>query len=394
MSAKVHLHMHVSDLGKSRDFYEKFLGGDPVKVKDGYVKFLPEWAPINLALSTGGPIGAGTIDHVGVQVDAVATVMAQLARVKAAGLPVMEEMGVNCCHANQDKFWVKDPDGVEWEVYHLNYDVEGEEGLRDQVKQKYGQAALRVVSGGTSCCSSATSQSACDPVTSNLYAPVETADLPREAVAASLGCGNPTALAELKPGETVLDLGSGGGIDVLLSARRVGPTGTAYGLDMTDEMLALARENQRKAGMSNVEFLKGEIEHIPLPAESVDVIISNCVINLSADKDAVLAEAFRVLKPGGRFAVSDVVVRGEVPSDIRRSVELWIGCVAGALEESEYRTKLAKAGFEDIDLEPTRIYTAESAQDFLAGAGHAAEVIAAVDGKFISAFVRARKPRR
>ena len=267
-----------------------------------------------------------------------------------------------------------------------------DESVRDLVKQKYGQAALRVVGGATSCCSSETSQNACDPVTSNLYAAAETAELPQEAVAASLGCGNPTALAELKPGETVLDLGSGGGIDVLLSARRVGPAGKAYGLDMTDEMLALARENQRKAGVTNVEFLKGEIEHIPLPGDSVDVIISNCVINLSADKDAVLAEAFRVLKPGGRFAVSDVVVRGEVPAEIRRSVELWIGCVAGALEESEYRAKLAKAGFEDIDVEPTRVYTAESARDFLAGAGLSAEAIASADGKFISAFVRARKP--
>jgi ubiquinone/menaquinone biosynthesis C-methylase UbiE/catechol 2,3-dioxygenase-like lactoylglutathione lyase family enzyme len=399
MSAKVHLHMHVSDLAKSRDFYEKFLGGDPAKVKQGYVKFLPAWAPVNLALSTGGPSGAGTIDHVGVQVDSVETVMSQLARVKAAGLPVREEMGVNCCHANQDKFWVEDPDGVEWEVYHLNYDLEGEdevmsdERVRDLVKQKYGQAALRVVGGGTSCCGSSSSQSGCDPITSNLYETAETTDLPREAVAASLGCGNPTALAELKPGETVLDLGSGGGIDVLLSARRVGPTGKAYGLDMTDEMLALARENQRKAGVTNVEFLKGEMEHIPLPDNSVDVIISNCVINLSADKDAVLAEAVRVLKPGGRFAVSDVVVRGEVPAEIRRSVELWIGCVAGALEESEYRVKLAKAGFEAIDVEPTRIYTAESAHEFLASAGLGAEAIASVDGKFISAFVRARKPR-
>jgi ubiquinone/menaquinone biosynthesis C-methylase UbiE len=267
-----------------------------------------------------------------------------------------------------------------------------DEGVRDLVKQKYGQAALRVAGSETSCCRS-TFQSGCDPVTSNLYATAETADLPREAVAASLGCGNATALAELKPGETVLDLGSGGGIDVLLSARRVGLTGKAYGLDMTDEMLALARENQRKAGVTNVEFLKGEIEHIPLPADSVDVIISNCVINLSADKDAVLAEAFRVLKPGGRVAVSDVVVRGEVPSEIRRNVELWIGCVAGALEESEYRAKLAKAGFEEIDVEPTRIYTAESAGDYLAGAGLGAEAIAAVDGKFVSAFVRARKPR-
>jgi arsenite methyltransferase len=268
-----------------------------------------------------------------------------------------------------------------------------DDAIKDVVRQKYGQAALRVAGGETSCCGSADSQSGCDPITSNLYASAETAELPQEAVAASLGCGNPTALAALKPGETVLDLGSGGGIDVLLSARRVGPTGKAYGLDMTDEMLALARENQRKAGVTNVEFLKGEIEHIPLPGDSVDVIISNCVINLSADKDAVLAEAFRVLKRGGRFAVSDVVVRGEVPSEIRRSVELWIGCVAGALEESEYRAKLEKAGFEDIELEPTRIYTAESARDFLAGAGLDAEAIAAMDGKFISAFVRARKPR-
>jgi arsenite methyltransferase len=267
-----------------------------------------------------------------------------------------------------------------------------DESIKDVVKQKYGQAALRVVSGSETSCCSTSSAGSCDPITSNLYAEGETAGLPAEAVAASLGCGNPTALAELKPGETVLDLGSGGGIDVLLSARRVGPTGWAYGLDMTDEMLALARENQRKAGVTNVEFLKGEIEHIPLPGDSVDVIISNCVINLSADKDAVLAEAFRVLKPGGRFAVSDVVVRGEVPSAIRRSVELWIGCVAGALEEQEYRAKLARAGFEEVDVEPTRIYTAESARDVLAGAGLADEAIAGIDGKFISAFVRARKP--
>jgi len=267
-----------------------------------------------------------------------------------------------------------------------------DESIKDVVKQKYGQAALRVVSGGATSCCSTSAAGSCDPITSNLYAEGETAGLPTEAVAASLGCGNPTALAELKPGETVLDLGSGGGIDVLLSARRVGPAGKAYGLDMTDEMLALARENQRKAGVTNAEFLKGEIEHIPLPGESVDVIISNCVINLSADKDAVLAEAFRVLKPGGRFAVSDVVVRGEVPSAIRRSVELWIGCVAGALEEREYRAKLAKTGFEEVDVEPTRIYAAESAREVLAGAGLGDEAIAGVDGKFISAFVRARKP--
>jgi SAM-dependent methyltransferase len=262
------------------------------------------------------------------------------------------------------------------------------------VKQKYGQAALRVTNGGTSCCGPS-SASTCDPITSNLYEHGETADLPEQAVAASLGCGNPTALAQLEPGETVLDLGSGGGIDVLLSAKRVGPTGKAYGLDMTDEMLALARENQRKAGVTNVEFLKGEIERIPLPDGSVDVIISNCVINLSADKDAVLAEAFRVLKPGGRFAVSDVVVRGEVPAAIRRSVELWIGCVAGALDEMEYRAKLAEAGFEAIDVEPTRIYRAADAREFLLhNGGLDADAIAPqVDGKFMSAFVRARKPR-
>ena len=268
-----------------------------------------------------------------------------------------------------------------------------DQDIKQIVKDKYGKAALRVSSGGSSCCGSASSRGQCDPITSNLYAGAETAALPADAVAASLGCGNPTALAELAPGETVLDLGSGGGIDVLLSARRVGAAGRAYGLDMTDEMLALARENQRKAGLENVEFLKGEIESIPLPDASVDVIISNCVINLSADKDRVFAEALRVLRPGGRLAVSDVVVRGEVPPAIRRSVELWIGCVAGALEEEEYRTKLAKAGFEAIDLEPTCIYRVEDARELLAGAGFDAEAIAAeVDGKFMSAFVRARKP--
>src|SRR5213594_3962289 len=231
--------------------------------------------------------------------------------------------------------------------------------IKETVREKYGQAALRVLEGEkSSCCG--------DPITSRLYDAGETTGLPEGAVLASLGCGNPTALAALHPGETVLDLGSGGGIDVLLSAKRVGPTGKAYGLDMTDEMLALARENQRKAGVTNVEFLKGEIEQIPLPDNSVDVIISNCVINLSPDKDRVFSEAFRVLKPGGRLAVSDVVVRGEVPPAIRKSVELWIGCVAGALEEGEYRAKLAKAGFEAIDLEPTRIYRTADARDFLA----------------------------
>jgi SAM-dependent methyltransferase len=271
----------------------------------------------------------------------------------------------------------------------------GERELKDLVKEKYGQAALRVTSGQASSCGSTCSGEAADPITSNLYGCGETAELPAEAVAASLGCGNPTALAELHAGEVVLDLGSGGGIDVLLSAKRVGPTGKAYGLDMTDEMLALARENQRRAGVANVEFLKGEIEHIPLPDASVDVIISNCVINLSADKDRVLAEAFRVLKPGGRFAVSDVVVRGDVPAAIRRNVELWIGCVAGALEEQEYRDKLAKAGFESIGVEATRVYRVDDARDFLAAQGVDPESIAPqVDGKFMSAFVRATKPGR
>jgi SAM-dependent methyltransferase len=270
-----------------------------------------------------------------------------------------------------------------------------EKPIKEIVKEKYGKAALRVAAGGSTCCGTTSSRGECDPITSNLYAATETAGLPAEATSASLGCGNPTALAQLAPGEVVLDLGSGGGIDVLLSARRVGPSGKAYGLDMTDEMLALARENQRKAGLENVEFLKGEIEKIPLPDDTVDVIISNCVINLSADKDRVLAEAYRVLKPGGRFAVSDVVVRGEVPAEIRRSVELWIGCVAGALEEQEYRDKLAKAGFEAIDVEPTRVYAVEDARDFLAGAGIDVEAAAPVlDGKFMSAFVRARKPAR
>jgi SAM-dependent methyltransferase len=265
--------------------------------------------------------------------------------------------------------------------------------IKDVVRDKYGAAALRVVSGGGGCCGGTTSAGACDPITSELYDVTETVGLPAEATAASLGCGNPTALARLTPGEVVLDLGSGGGIDVLLSARRVGPTGKAYGLDMTDEMLALARENQRKSGLTNVEFLKGEIEQIPLPEASVDVIISNCVINLSADKDRVLAEAFRVLRPGGRLAVSDVVVRGEVPAAVRRSVELWIGCVAGALSEADYRDKLAAAGFETIDVEPTRVYRAEDAREFLTGAGLDVDAIAPeVEGKFMSAFVRARKP--
>jgi arsenite methyltransferase len=268
-----------------------------------------------------------------------------------------------------------------------------EKSIKDAVREKYGRAALRVTSSGAERCGAGPPGGECDPITSGLYDPGETVGLPAEATAASLGCGNPAALAELAAGEVVLDLGSGGGIDVLLSARRVGPTGKVYGLDMTAEMLALARENQRKAGVANVEFLRGEIEEIPLPDASVDVIISNCVINLSADKDRVFAEAFRVLKPGGRLAVSDVVVRGEVPPVIRRSVELWIGCVAGALGEAEYRDRLARAGFEAIDLEPTRIYRAEDAREILTEAGVDAAAIAAdVDGKFMSAFVRARKP--
>jgi SAM-dependent methyltransferase len=268
-----------------------------------------------------------------------------------------------------------------------------EQSIQEQVREKYAQAALNVTSGKSACCGSVCGEGGSDPITANLYANEETATLPADAVAASLGCGNPTALAQLKAGETVLDLGSGGGIDVLLSARRVGPTGKAYGLDMTDEMLSLARENQRKAGVENVEFLKGEIENIPLPANSVDVIISNCVINLSGNKDKVLREAFRVLKPGGRFAVSDVVVRGEVPTSIRRNVELWIGCVAGALGEEEYRAKLAHAGFHDIDLEPTRMYRLEDARESLAASGLDVDAIAPhVEGKFMSAFVRARKP--
>jgi ubiquinone/menaquinone biosynthesis C-methylase UbiE len=267
-----------------------------------------------------------------------------------------------------------------------------EPSIKEQIRESYARAARRVSSQDGACCGTATPCG--NPITSNLYPDSETGALPTEAVAASLGCGNPTAFAELKPGETVLDLGSGGGIDVLLSARRVGPTGKAYGLDMTDEMLALARENQRKAGAHNVEFLKGEIENIPLPDDSVDVIISNCVINLSGDKDRVLAEAFRVLRPGGRFAVSDVVVRGELPAAIRRSVELWIGCVAGALEESEYRAKLSGAGFAEVEVEPTRIYRAEDAKEFFAQAKLDLEKIAPlVEGKFMSAFVRARKPR-
>ncbi len=267
--------------------------------------------------------------------------------------------------------------------------------IRDVVKEKYGQAALRVATGGSSCCGASASLDGCevDPITSNLYDADQTGQIPEDAVLASLGCGNPTALAKLKAGETVLDLGSGGGIDVLLSARRVGPTGKAYGLDMTDEMLALARENQRKAGVENVEFFKGEIENIPLPDNSVDVVISNCVINLSADKNRVLREAFRVLKPGGRFAVSDVVVRGDVPEQVRRSMELWVGCIAGALEDHEYIAKLAKAGFDDIDIEPTRVYSIEDARQFLTGEGIDVDAIAPqVENKFMSAFIRAVKP--
>jgi arsenite methyltransferase len=270
-----------------------------------------------------------------------------------------------------------------------------EEDIKEIVKEKYGEVARRVSAGKTgSCCGAGAPEipGARDPVTSDLYKADEKALLPTAAVDASLGCGNPTALAQLEPGQTVLDLGSGGGIDVLLSAKRVGPSGWVYGLDMTDEMLELARRNAAKAGATNVEFLKGELEAIPLPEGAVDVIISNCVINLSADKDRALREAFRVLRPGGRFAVSDIVVRGEVPAAIKRSVELWIGCVAGAMEEGEYRAKLEAAGFEDIEIVPTRIYRAEDARDLLSQAGFDVSIAEGADGKFMSAFVRATKP--
>jgi arsenite methyltransferase len=266
--------------------------------------------------------------------------------------------------------------------------------VKDIVRKRYGEAADRVRSGeGNGCCGSRGTSRCCDPITSNLYDAGQAGQVPDAALQASLGCGNPTALAELKPGETVLDLGSGGGIDVLLSAKRVGPSGKAYGLDMTDEMLALAEENRRRSGLGNVEFLKGEIERIPLPDDSVDVVISNCVINLSGDKDRVLKEAFRVLRPGGRFAVSDVVVRGEVPPAIRRSMELWVGCVAGALSDREYADKLANAGFENIGIEITRVYDAEAARSFLADQGLGDEaMVRELDGKFVSGFVRATKP--
>src|SRR5579862_935537 len=263
--------------------------------------------------------------------------------------------------------------------------------VRDAVREKYGAIAASV--GKSGCCEPV----ACgcgDPISSNLYSDLETAGLPAGAVAVSLGCGNPTALIRLEPGQTVLDLGSGGGIDVLLSAKRVGPTGKVYGLDMTDEMLSLARENQKQVGATNVEFLKGEIEAIPLPDASVDVVISNCVINLSADKDRVLREAFRVLKPGGRFAVSDVIVRGEVPSEVRQNMLLWVGCIAGAMEDQQYISRLAKAGFDNINIEPTRVYDIEDARTFLSDQGvDVGEIAPLVEGKFASAFIRAAKPK-
>jgi SAM-dependent methyltransferase len=266
-------------------------------------------------------------------------------------------------------------------------------GVKEAVRARYSQAAERVRTSASSCCGPSPARAPTSPITSDLYESAQTAALPEGAVLASLGCGNPTALAQLKPGETVLDLGSGGGIDVLLSARRVGPGGKAYGLDMTDEMLALARDNQRAAGIGNVEFLKGEIESIPLPDDSVDVVISNCVINLSGDKDKVLREAFRVLKPGGRLAVSDVVTRGEVPDAIRRDMLLWVGCIAGALRDSEYAAKLAAAGFQSIGIEPTRVYAVEDARAFLAGKGVDVDALAPqVKDKFMSAFIRAVKP--
>ncbi|HET6957402.1 MAG TPA: arsenite methyltransferase [Vicinamibacterales bacterium] len=266
--------------------------------------------------------------------------------------------------------------------------------VKELVQKKYGEAARRVGHGGSACCGSAPSSDGCgDPITSNLYDASQRGSIPEEAALASLGCGNPTALADLRPGETVLDLGSGGGIDVLLSARRVGPTGKAYGLDMTDDMLALAHENQRKSGLDNVEFLRGEIEHIPLPDNSVDVIISNCVINLAGDKDQVLREAFRVLKPGGRFAVSDVVTRGDIPADVRSNMLLWVGCIAGALQDTDYTDKLKSAGFEGVTIEPTRVYNVEDARVFLTGQGIDVDAMAPqVDNKFMSAFVRATKP--
>ena len=266
--------------------------------------------------------------------------------------------------------------------------------VKEAVREKYSQAALRVTAGQGGCCGSAPgAKDCCDPITSNLYDAGQAGEVPDAAMQASLGCGNPTALAELKPGEIVLDLGSGGGIDVLLSARRVGPAGKAYGLDITDEMLALAEENQRRSGLANVAFLKGEIEHIPLPDNAVDVIISNCVINLSGDKDRVLKEAFRVLKPRGRFAVSDVVVRGEVPAAIRKSMELWVGCIAGALSEADFRSKLAKAGFSGVDVEVTRVYGVDDARAFLAAEGLDVDAVSKeIDGKFVSAFIRASKP--
>ena len=271
--------------------------------------------------------------------------------------------------------------------------MESTSAIQEQVKEKYGSAARAVKQSGSqqACCDPGLR--CCDPITTNLYSAEEKGLLPEKAVLASLGCGNPTALIDLRPGEVVLDLGSGGGIDVLLSAERVGPAGKAYGLDMTDDMLALARENQKQAGVTNAEFLKGEIENIPLPDNSVDVIISNCVINLSANKDRVLREAFRVLKPGGRFAVSDVVVRGNVPDEVRRSMLLWVGCIAGALQEQQYREKLAAACFTGVSIEPTRVYSIEDARQFLTEAGVDVDAIAPhVDGRFMSAFIRATKP--
>ncbi len=266
--------------------------------------------------------------------------------------------------------------------------------IKNTVREKYAEAALRVIDGSeASCCGETTADGCCDPITSNLYDQADTTQLPDDALSASLGCGNPTALADLRPGDVVLDLGSGGGIDVFLSARRVGPTGKAYGLDMTDEMLQLARRNLEKTGLQNVEFLNGQLESVPLPDESIDVIISNCVINLSGDKRLALREAFRVLKPGGRFAVSDVVVRGEIPSELRRNLELWVGCVAGALEESEFKRLLTEVGFENAEIEPTRIYRAEDARAFLANAGLDVDEIAPeVEGRIMGAFVRATKP--
>jgi SAM-dependent methyltransferase/catechol 2,3-dioxygenase-like lactoylglutathione lyase family enzyme len=371
----VHLHLHVSDLAKSREFYRKFFGVAPIKERPGYVKFLPEFAPVNLAISEGRPAaGPSPIDHVGIQVDSSPTVVAHLARVKAAGLPVREEMNVNCCHANQDKFWVEDPDGVEWEVYHLNYDLEdespapttrsgtlpitksasccsrepaaeragatmqSEDEIRQAVKRRYGEIAT----SGSSCCG--------DQSLVNIgYRPEELERLPQEALM-GLGCGSPVRLAGISKGETVVDLGSGGGIDVFLAAQQVGPSGHVIGVDMTPEMLARARANAERLGLANVEFRQGLIEALPVPEGSVDVVLSNCVINLAPDKAPVFREIFRVLKPGGRLVVSDMVAAGELPQELRDDPQTWASCIGGAIREDDYLETIREAGFGSVEV--------------------------------------------